>query len=170
MTIVPPQRQRMGPSATVRTVIFWVMMIALAFVLWKMANDNAPAKPAPSAMSYSDFMANVDRSNIQSAKLLESPATAEIQGQLREPARSFSVTVPKEVIPDLLEQLRKQGATIEVTEVPAQRKTTLPEMLINFSPILLIVVLWIVMFMRQQKRQTAPNPPQAGTPTNRPLG
>ena len=153
-----------------RTILFWVMMVALAFVLWKMANDNAPAKPAPPALSYSEFMANVDRNNVKSAKLLESPATAEVQGELRDAPRDFSVTVPKEVIPDLLEKLRKQAATIEVTEVPAQRKTTLPEMLINLSPILLIVGLWILMFMRRQKPQTAPNPPQAGTPTNRPLG
>jgi len=167
MTIVAPQRQRIGRPATVRTVIFWVMMMALAFVLWKMASNSVPERPPSSQMNYSDFMANVDRNNIRSAKLLESAATAEIQGQLCDSTRSFSVTVPKEVIPELTEKLRKQGATVEVREI---RATTWPQPFVEFSPVLLIVGFWIFMLMRQRRRQTAPNPPQAGTPTNRPLG
>ena len=166
MTIVPGHPRRGGVSV-VRTVIFWVMMIALAFVLWKIASNDGPEKPASFQMSYSDFMANVDRSNIKSAKLLESPVTAEIQGQLRDSARDFSTTVPKEVIPEVTDKLRKQGATVEVTEI---RATTGLQLFVEFSPVLVIVGLWIFMFMRQQKRRTVPSPPQAGTPTNRPLG
>jgi len=162
-----PQRQGAAASSTVRTVIFWLMMIALAFVLWKMANDSGPAKPAPSAMSYSDFMANVDRDNIKSAKLLESPATAEIQGQLRDPAHDFTVTIPKEVIPDLTEKLRKQGAVLEVAAVTPTKPVRWPDMLVNLSPVLLIVGVWIYMMRLRMNKQKAP---QSGNPPSGPLG
>jgi len=142
-------------------------MIALAVVLWKMANNNSPEKTPPPQISYSDFMANVDRGNIKSTRLLESPATAEIQGQLREPARDFTVTIPKEVIPDLTEKLRKQDASLDVSESTSKKTASWPETLINFSPVLLIVALWIFMMKQQQKRR---NPPQAGNPPNGPLG
>ena len=83
VTFAPGQPQRMGISPVVRTVLFWLMMIALAFVLWQMASRPDSQKSA-SAMSYSDFMSQVDKNNIASAKLVVSQDTAEIQGQLRQ--------------------------------------------------------------------------------------
>jgi len=161
VTIVAGQR---GGVSVVRTVIFWIMMIALAFVLWKMASNSGPEKPAASQMTYSDFMANVDRNNIRSAKLLESAATAEIQGQLCDSAGSFSVTVPKEVIPNLIEKLRKQGATVEVREI---RATTWLQLFAEFSPVLVIVGIFVLMVRLQQKRRAQP---ESGSPPSGPLG
>lgn len=126
-------------SPVVPTRLFWVMMIGLAIVLWKTANDGSSQENAVPQMSYSDFMANTDRSNIKSARLLESSATAEMQGRLRDPAHDFTVTIPKEVIPDLTERLRKQGAVLEVSEIASPKTLSWHERLMNFSPILLIV-------------------------------
>ena len=150
-------------SPVARTILFWVMMIALATVLWQMASSSAPGSPS-SAMSYSDFMAQVDKNNVASVRLLESPVTASVQGQLRQPAENFKVTIPKEVIPDLTDRLRKQGASVEVAEVKEGNWVTL---LINFSPILLIVGTWIFMMRRMQNRR---NPPSPGTPATGALG
>jgi ATP-dependent Zn protease len=106
-------------------------------------------------------MTQVDKHNVGSAKLLVSQSTAQIQGQLCTPPENFSVTIPKEVIPDLTERLRKQGATVEVAEI---KDTNLVNTLINFSPILLIVGVWIFM-MRQRsamRKQPPPNNPSSG--------
>lgn len=163
MTFAPGQPQRMGLSPTVRTVLFWLMMIALAFVLWQMASRPDSQKSA-SAMSYSDFMSQVDKNNIASAKLVVSQDTAEIQGQLRNSVQNFSVTIPKEVIPDLTERLRKQGVTIVITD---SSEPTWRSELINFSPIIFIVGIWIYMMRRMQNRR---NPPSQGGPANGALG
>jgi hypothetical protein len=99
----------------VRTFLFWLMMVALAAVLWKMANKSSePAVGHP--MSYSDFMNCVDQNDIAKVKLIESQSTAEIQGQLRRPPRNFTLTIPKETIPDLTERLQKQGTAVNVVE------------------------------------------------------
>lgn len=145
-------------SSTVRTILFWVMMIALAMVLWQMASRPTNQKPS-SAMSYSDFMNQVDKHNVGSAKLLVSQSTARIQGQLCTPLENFIVTIPKEVIPDLTDRLRKQGATVEVAEVGDSNWIHL---LINLSPILLIVGIWIFMMRRMRNRRVPPSP--AGPP------
>ena len=158
--------------AALRTVLFWVLMLVLAIVLWKMSsNSKSAASEAPSTMSYSDFMAQVDKANIMSVKLLESPATAEIDGQLREPQEKFRTTIPKETIPALTDQLRKQGVSIEVTEVKDVRWLTL---VINLSPFIVILAIWIYMMRNRMIRRSGQNTPPASTtpaiPTNRPIG
>jgi cell division protease FtsH len=156
-----------------RTVLFWLMMVALAAVLWKMASNDrrsGPSEPS-SSISYSDFMAQVDKNNVASIRLLESPATAEVEGQLREPRERFRTTIPKETIPTLTERLRKQGVPVEVSE---DNRVSFPRLLVNMLPFLLILGLWIFMIRRRWRgARPGQNPPAASTtsiPTNRPLG
>ena len=155
-------------SSTGRTILFWVMMMALAVVLWQMANDSGSEKKPASRMSYSDFMANVDRGNIKSAELVESSATAELQGELRDPVKDFTVTIPKEVIPDLTEKLRKQGATVDVRERKETKPADKTATLFNVLPILLIIGLWIYVMTRQINKR--PSPSQQGGPPGGALG
>jgi cell division protease FtsH len=165
----------MGMSTTVRTTLFWVLMVALAVVLWQMASkDKSGAPPGSSStMSYSDFMAQVDNNNVRSVKILESPSTAEVDGQLREPPQSFRVTIPKKAIPDLTKHLQKQGASIDVsTAKGADWRTTA----LNLLPIIIIVALWIFSMSRRRGGLTRNPPASPATPTtptvptNRPLG
>lgn len=161
-------------STTVRTILFWVLMLALAVVLWQMASRNqGPQTSTPAtAMSYSDFMAQVDKSNVSSIRLLESPATAEVDGQLRDPQERFRTTIPKETIPALTDQLRRQGALVEVSE---EKRASNRDLILNLAPFLVILALWIVMFMmRSRRNRPTQNPPPVSPtptiPTNRPLG
>lgn len=153
-------------SPVVRTILFWAMMIALAMVLWQMASRPTNQKPS-SAMSYSDFMAQVDKNNVASAKLIESTATAEIQAQFRDSSPKSTVTIPKEVIPDLTERLRKQGAAVDVEQGTDSNKGSATSMIINLSPIVLIVGVWLFMMRQMQKMR---NPPQQGGPASGALG
>ena len=153
-------------SPVARTLLFWVMMIALAMVLWKMATKS-PESKSSQAMSYSDFMSCVDANNIASVTLIESQSTAEIHGQLRQHIQAFTVTIPKEAILDLTERLRKQGVIVEVTENKEPAPANWSTLLVNFSPIILIVGIWIYMMRRMQNRR---NPPQQGGPAGGALG
>ena len=177
MTFVPNQPGRRGAAAgmpaALRTVLFWLLMVALAAVLWKMAERDQPSGPSePSAsISYSDFMAQVDKNNVASVRLLESAATAEVEGRLRDPEERFRTTVPKETIPTLTERLRKQGVAVEVSE---DNRVSWPRFLVNMAPFLLIVALWIFMIRRKWRKaksvQSPPVTPIPTVPTNRPLG
>ena len=174
MTFAPnPQQPRTGMSSTVRTILFWVLMLALAVVLWKMAdNDKGSGRSEPSSsMSYSDFMAQVDKNNISNVRIVGSPSTAEVRGQLRQPSASFRVTIPKESIPELTQRLQKQGASIEVSTVQDSnwRTTAVP-----IVPIILIIAFWFFVGRRSRSMRNPPANPTPSTtptiPTNRPLG
>ncbi len=106
MTFVP-QQGRSGNTSVRRTALFWVLMIALATVLWQMDSKEGPGHGPARAISYSDFMSRVDQNNVAGVRLVLSPSTAELRGTLRKPAQNFKVTIPKEVIPDLTERLTR---------------------------------------------------------------
>jgi ATP-dependent Zn protease len=165
---MPNSTQRSGGSAVTRTIIFWVMMIALAVFLWSMASRQGPQQPQASPMSYSDFMGQVDKNNVASVKLLEGRTTTKVQGTLREPATTFGATIPNEVIPDLTERLRKQGAAIEVHEATGADPASVVSLAENLAPILFIAV--IAIFIFRARKRSAQLSQRQGTPSNRPLG
>jgi cell division protease FtsH len=155
-----------------RVVLFWLLMLVLAVVLWQIASKDKSGAPADSSssISYSDFMAQVDKNNVSSVRLLESPATAEVEGELREPQGRFRASIPRETIPALTDQLRKQGVLIEVSE---QKKTSGLEVIVDLLPFFIILVLWIYMVKRRwvrarQNPSAAPSTPTM--PTSRPIG
>jgi cell division protease FtsH len=161
MTFAPGQGVHRGISLQ-RTVLFWVMMVALAAVLWQMAN-NGKSQTSAQSISYSDFMNHVDQNNVANAKLLLSQSTAEIQGTLRHPAQDFRVTIPKEVIPDLTERLRKQGTSIVVVEVKTANWLSI---VVTLAPFLVILAIWFSMMKGKMTKQ----PPAGASPTSGPLG
>ena len=166
MTFVPGRGGAARGSSAYRTVVFWIMMIALAAVLWQMASRSDERQRPARPMSYSDFMKNVDQNNVASAKLFLSQSTAGLQGTLRQPAQSFETTVPKDVVPDLTERLRKQGVTIEVVERKEGGGSTETAALAAA-----VAVMSAVVVIAMKRRRSRPAPP-SGTPPiqNQPLG
>jgi len=150
MTFVPGRGGAARGSSAYRTVVFWIMMIALAAVLWQMASRSDERQRPASPMSYSDFMKNVDQNNVASAKLFLSQSTAGLQGTLRQPAQSFETTVPKDVVPDLTER----GGSTETAALAAA-----------------VAVMSAVVVVAMKRRRSRPAPPSGAPPIqNQPLG
>src|ERR1700758_3804076 len=100
MPFAPQDRATLASRASVRTFLFWVLMLLLAALLWQTTSSHS-GRNGLQELSYSDFMQQVDNMNISSARLVMSQSTARIEGRLRKGVRGYSVTIPKEVIPDL---------------------------------------------------------------------
>jgi cell division protease FtsH len=133
-------------NSTVRTVLFWVMMIALAVVLWEMASrPNATAKE--DELTYSNFIAKVDSGNIKDVSVQLSPNSAELQGEYREGGKFKGVTVANAAIPEVTKTLQDKGVPFNYKEV---KEANWVNLLINFSPILLIVAIWVFMMRQMQ--------------------
>jgi cell division protease FtsH len=133
-------------NSTVRTVLFWVMMIALAVVLWEMASrPNATTKE--DEPNYSNFLAKVDSGNVKDVSILLSPNSAELQGEYRDGGKFRGVTVANTAIPDVTKALQDKGVLFNYKEV---KEANWVSLLINFSPILLIVGIWIFMMRQMQ--------------------
>jgi cell division protease FtsH len=122
------------------------MMIALAFVLWEMASRGGPAAKEDEP-SYSNFLAKVDSGNVKDVSIQLSPNSAELQGEYRDGSKFRGVTVANTAITDVTKVLQDKGVLYNYKEV---KEANWVSLLINFSPILLIVGIWIFMMRQMQ--------------------
>ena len=148
MSFVPQDRAAPASRASVRAFLFGVLMFLLAALLWETTTSLRSSRNSSQQLSYSDFMRQVDNTNIASAQLVMSQSTARIEGRLRDGTRPYGVTIPKEVIPDLTERLRKQNVPISVSEANPLTFTTA---LLNFAPLAVLVVYCIYVLKRRMR-------------------
>ena len=62
-------------NSTVRTVLFWVLIFAMGFVLWKMASNGGPTTHEDQP-NYSNFLAKVESGNVKDVTISLSPNSA----------------------------------------------------------------------------------------------
>jgi len=133
-------------SSTAKTILFWMFIVLLCVVLWRMvsASGQSAREEQP---NYSDFMAQVDRGNVREITLYLSPNSYDIEGEWREPAKKFRLTVFKEMAPDLTKELRDKGVLINVKEVT---RADWLNFLLTAAPLFLLVGFWIIMMRQMQ--------------------
>jgi 2-C-methyl-D-erythritol 2,4-cyclodiphosphate synthase len=140
----------MNATSTARTILFWISIVFLGVMLWKLVSANGNAARGD-GLSYSDFMARVDAGEVSDVTLYLFANSYELQGIYRSPANGgFHLTVPKEAVPALLERLREQNISVRVKEVRSGDWTLI---LINAAP--LILLLGFCIFLMQQMRGNA---------------
>jgi len=133
-------------NSTVKTVLFWLFIIVLGVLLWKMISSTGQSASVQEP-SYSEFMAQVDRGNIKEVTLYLSPTSYDVEGLTKDSDKKFRVTIFKESTPDLAKELRDKGVLINVKEV---NRADWFSFLINAAPIVLLVGLWIFMMRQMQ--------------------
>jgi cell division protease FtsH len=135
-----------NPSSTLKTIMFWLFIVMLGVLLWTLVSKSGQSTREKEP-SYSEFMADVDRGNIKEVELYLSPTSYEIQGEKREPAEKFRVTIFKEAAPDLVKTLRDKNVLINVKEV---NRADWVSVLFSAAPVLLLVAFWIFMMRQMQ--------------------
>ena len=107
----------MNSSSTAKTILFWISIVFLGVMLWKLVSANG-AQAREDEPSYSEFMGKVDANDVKEVTLYLSPNSYELQGEYVRPANhKFHLTVFKESAPDLAKQLRDKGVPMKVKEV-----------------------------------------------------
>ena len=133
-------------NSTARSVLFWMLILLLAVVLWKMASTSSPGLHELEP-SYSEFMAQVDQGRVREVTLTISPISAEVTGKLKEREEPFRLTIDKEEIPVLNKTLREKGATIHIKQ---ETRSDWLTFLLNALPFFLLVAFWIFMMRQMQ--------------------
>jgi len=133
-------------NSTVKTVLFWLFIIVLGVLLWKMVSSSGQSASVQEP-SYSEFMAEVDRGNVKEVTINLSPTSYDVEGVTKDSDKKFHVTIFKESADDLAKELRDKGVLINVKEV---NRADWLSFLINAAPILLLVGLWIFMMRQMQ--------------------
>ena len=127
-------------NSTVRTIVFWVVMLAAALLLWQVVKSGNPAKEQE--LSFSKFMDNVDQGRVSEITIL---GPSEVRGQLKDNSH-IKTTLPPE-FPDLIKTLREKGVIINVKE---SSNGSWFNILMNAFPILLLIGFWIFMMRQMQ--------------------
>jgi cell division protease FtsH len=134
-------------SSAGRAILFWLIMVLLAVVLWKMASAGTQSD-RDLTPSYTDFTNQLQKGNIKDVTIYLSQGTAQIEGDFSEPAEHFrGVVVPSSVLSDITKQLQDKGATINIKEVHSGDWLNLA---MNALPLILLVALWIFMMRQMQ--------------------
>ena len=92
-------------NSTVRTILFWLLMIVLAVVLWRMASTGGPTAHEDEPQ-YTNFLAKVNDGGVKDATIYLSPNSAELQGEYRDGTKFGGITVANTAIPDVTKAFR----------------------------------------------------------------
>jgi len=143
----------MNSSSNMKTLLFWVSIVFLGILLWKLVSANGD-RARGDEPSYSEFISKVDAGDIKEVVFYLSPNSYEVQGEYARPAnRKFHLTVPKEAAPTLMGQLREKGVPIKVTEI---RSGDWVPILLNAAPLILLVGFCLFLMRQMQSRGRAP--------------
>ena len=136
----------MNSSSAAKTILVWLFIILLAFVLWQVFTPKNTSGRTQET-TYGEFMANVDQNKIKEVTLNLSANSYDIDGEYREPDQKFHVTIFKEAAPDLVKELRDKGVRINVKEVSHGDWLSI---LINLLPFVVLFALWVFMIRQMQ--------------------
>ena len=136
----------MNNSSTVKTVLFWMFIILLGVVLWKMVSASGQSAKDDEP-SYSEFMAQVDKGNVKDVTISLSPTSYDVDGEWRDPDKKFHVTIFKEATTDLTKELQDKGVAITVKEA---NRADWVSFLLNAAPLIVLVAV-LIFIMRQMQ-------------------
>jgi len=130
-------------NSTLKTVILWVTLVAVAVVLWRII-QTGPNSSKNKEISYTEFVQHLNNNEIADVTIEGNVA----QGKYRNSDQQFHLIVPANN-PNLLKALDDHKDTTKTTFKDNQGWNW-PMALVQFSPFLLLGVLWFVMIRQMQ--------------------
>jgi len=134
----------MNSSSTAKTILFWISIVFLGVILWKLVSAN---KNAPEVVSYSDFVQMIDDKEVLNSKIYLEANSANIYVLLRRSQKYVQTTIATSELPEITARLRDSGANIEINQVKSGDWTLI---LLNAAPLILLVG-FCLFLMRQMK-------------------
>ncbi len=128
-------------NSNVKHFIFWIVVVCMAGVLWVVVNRGSHGR-TDRALNFSEFLAAVDAGEIKSANI-DNPS---VKGDYINGKDQYHTIVPA-TYSELYTKLKEHNVTMTINDSSANGWLT---MLVNFSPIILVVAFWIFMMRQMQ--------------------
>ena len=107
----------MNSSSTVKTILFWISIVFLGVMLWKLVSANGQSAQRCRA-ELQRLSEQVNDGDVKEVTMYLSPNSYELQGEYIKPTnQKFHVPIFKESAPDITKELRDKGVSIKVKEV-----------------------------------------------------
>jgi cell division protease FtsH len=143
-------------NSVIKTVVFWMVIVVSAFLLWQTVKSGGPAR-AVSEISYSDFLTRIANGQVSAVRIAGSVVNgADAKGG------SFRVIAPPNQTA-MLDTLQQHGVEIWFKEAPEQ---SWPNWILNLLPLVLLAAIWLFMIRQMQRKRSMgdgpsnPMPPQ----------
>ncbi|HST11674.1 MAG TPA: ATP-dependent zinc metalloprotease FtsH [Terriglobales bacterium] len=128
-------------NSTVKTVIFWLVIVVSAILLWQVVRSGSTAQKEKS-INFSEFLTNVDQGNVTDVTI----GAQELRGKLKN-GESFNTTAPVNY-PDMIKALRDKGVNINIRDVTNGSWPL--QLLGTWAPLILLAALWFFMIRQMQ--------------------
>lgn len=129
-------------NSTVRQVIFWVVIIGGAVLLYRFFNNPNVNQPLP--LAYNELMEKVEAKQVTSAQIEKEKVIGKLTDQ-----RNFTTEIGGEKSADTIaEAMRTHGVRVEYKNSSASGMWM--QALIFYAPFVLIIALWIFMLRQMQ--------------------
>jgi cell division protease FtsH len=130
-------------NSTVKTVLFWVLIIVSAVLLWQVVKSARDGQK-DTELNVSQFMADVDQGNIR--ELIVNGM--EVRGKHKD-GSAFHTTAPSNYFtPEMLKALQSKGVNLTFRDV---NSGSLPlQLLGTWAPLILLGALWFFMIRQMQ--------------------
>ncbi len=133
-------------NSTVRTILFWVLIVAVGFVLWQMAAKGGPTTHEDQP-DYTNFLAKVESGNVKDVTISLSANSAKLEGEYRDGGKFREVTIANTAIPDITKALQEKGVPFDYKE---SKDGNWVNLVLTLSPLLLFLGFWIFMMRQMQ--------------------
>ncbi|WP_446744760.1 ATP-dependent zinc metalloprotease FtsH [Silvibacterium acidisoli] len=128
-------------NSTVKTIIFWVFIFACLVVLWRVFQTSTGGGK-DQEIAWSEFLQDAQQGQVNDVTVIGS----EVRGHLHNDKGSFHVTVPANY-PHLFDVLDQNKVKVTVKNADGNGWWNL---LIQFSPVIVLVALWFFMIRQMQ--------------------
>ena len=126
-------------NSTVKTVLFWVMILVAAFLLWRVVQMTTGG-PKEAEISFSDFQLKVDQGVVKEVNI----NGMEVRGKYTD-GGAFHTTVPA-VYPDMYKALQAKNVVVNIHDINGGNWT----IILNLLPFALLAGLWFFMIRQMQ--------------------
>lgn len=125
-------------------MVFWVVIVLSAFLLWHVTRSGATANQTVPEISYSDFLARVANNQVKTVTI----AGTLVRGSSTD-GSGFSVILPHNNSA-ALDALQQHGVEIWFKDAAEQGW---PNWIANLAPLVLLGALWFFMIRQMKNRQ-----------------
>ena len=128
-------------NSAVKNIIFWVVMVVTALLLWAVVRSSTGEHVAE--YSFTQFTNEVNQGNVKDVTI----AGTDVTGNLRKDNAKFKTTIPANY-PDLYKSLLDKGVSVSMKSDSAS--PWLSWIGNGLLPILVLVGFWIFFFRQMQ--------------------
>ena len=129
-------------NSTVKTVVFWLVILLSALLLWQVVKTGQSGQK-DKEINFSELLTAVDDGNVKDVTI----NGQEVKGKYKNDNSGFHTTAPANY-PDMIKTMRDKGVSINIRDMNSGSWPL--QLLGTWAPLILLAALWFFMIRQMQ--------------------